>query len=123
MPLRQGCPMNLGKRFAPPPMTDDLKASVARIEDIWRGTRARFGKGGPFLFGAFTAADAMFAPVVTRLDTYSIPVAPETRAYMDAVLAHPAFVEWRSAGLAEPWDIAEYEAGHTQTQSSLPARV
>lgn len=123
MPLRQGCPMNLGKRFATPPMTEDLRASIARVEEIWRDTRARFGKGGPFLFGAFTAADAMYAPVVTRLDTYAVSVAPDTRVYMDAVLAHPAFEEWRAAGLAEPWDIAEYETGHTMTRSLLPARA
>lgn len=124
MPLRQGCPMNLGKRYATPPMTEDLKANVARIEEIWRDTRARFSNaGGPFLFGAFTAADAMYAPVVTRFETYGIAVAADTRAYMDAVLALPAVVEWREAGLAEPWDIAEYEAGHTEIQSFLPVRA
>lgn len=123
LPLRQACPMNLGKRFAPPAMTDDLAANIARIEDIWRRMRARFGLGGDFLFGAFSAADAMYAPVVTRFDTYGLPVARDSRAYMDAVLAHPSFVAWREAGLAEPWDIAEYEAGHTMLESFLPTRV
>ena len=123
MPLRQACSMNLGKRFAAPAMTDDLQANVARIEDIWRTTRARFGSGGAYLYGAFTAADAMYAPVVTRLDTYGIAVADDTRAYMRTVLLHPSFVAWRAAGLAEPWDIAEYEAGHTMLESFLPARA
>lgn len=116
LPLRQACPMNLAKRFAPPAMTDDLTANVARIEQIWRTTRSRFGRGGDFLYGAFTAADAMYAPVVTRLDTYGLPVADDTRAYMRAVMAHPSFVAWRKAGLAEAWTIAEYEAGHTVTE-------
>lgn len=123
MALRQACPMNLGKRFATPATSGDLEANVARIEAIWGETHARFAGGGPFLFGAFNAADAMYAPVVTRLDTYGIPVAAATRAYMDAVLTHPAFLEWRTAGLAEPWDIPEYEAGHTTIESFLPART
>lgn len=120
--LRQACPMNLGKRLARPHANPDLKSSVLRIEDIWRSTHARFGAGGPFLFGAFSAADAMYAPVVTRLDTYGITVAIETRVYMQAILEHPAFQEWRRSALAEPWDIAEYEAGHVVLESYLPAR-
>lgn len=119
--LRQACPMNLAKRFNTPELSDDLKANVARIETIWRDTRARFGTrthdSGPYLFGPFTAADAMFAPVVTRLDTYQIPVAADTRTYMDNVLAHPAFLEWKRAALAEPWTIDDYETGHTATDT------
>lgn len=112
--LRQSCPMNLGKRFAAPPISDDLKSNLDRLETMWRDARRRFASdGGPFLFGAFSAADAMFAPVVTRLDTYSMPVAAETRGYMDAVLAHPAVIEWKRGAFAEPWRIPEYEAGHT----------
>ncbi|MDX2288691.1 MAG: glutathione S-transferase family protein [Hyphomicrobiaceae bacterium] len=111
--LRQGCPMNLGKRFATPPLSDDLNANIARLEEIFVGTRGRFGQSGPYLFGTFTAADAMFAPVVTRLDTYQLPVSSETRAYMDAVMRHPAFVAWQTAARAEPWTIDAYEAGHT----------
>lgn len=119
--LRQACPMNLGKRFKSPEMGEDLKANVARIEDIWRDARARFGArtrdGGPYLFGQFTATDAMFAPVVTRLDTYQIPVCSDSRSYMDAILSHPAFLEWKQAALAEPWTIADYETGHTATET------
>ena len=112
--LRQTCPMHLGKRFAAPTMTDDLAANVSRVEDIWRETRGRFGAGGPYLFGKrFTAADAMFAPVATRFDSYSIPVAADTRAYIDAIYAHPGFVEWRTAAFEEPWSISAFEDGHT----------
>jgi len=114
MHLRQTCPMNLGKRFATPLMTDDLTANIARIEDIWRQSRARFGSDGPYLFGArFTAADAMFAPVATRLDSYSIDVAADTRAYIDAIYANPHFDAWRKAAFQEPWTIPAYEEGLT----------
>lgn len=118
--LRQSCPMNLGKRFAAPPPSDDLNANISRIEDLWRSTRARFGKGGDFLYGAFTAADAMYAPVVTRLETYGLPVREDTKGYMRAVTAHPSFRAWRKAALAEPWIITEYEAGHTVIESFVP---
>ncbi len=115
--LRQACPMHLGARFATPPITEALLASIDRVEDIWSEARNRFGGGQPFLYGAFSAADAMYAPVVTRFDSYQIPVREATRAYMDAVLSHPAFVAWREAALAEPWRIPEYSTGHTVVES------
>ncbi|WP_333826253.1 glutathione S-transferase family protein [Pinisolibacter sp.] len=99
--LRGACPMNLRTHFAFKDRGPAATADVARIEDAWRDARARFGAGGPFLFGEFSAADAMFAPVVTRLDTYSWPVAADTRAYMDAVLALPAFRTWKAGADAE----------------------
>lgn len=117
MALRQACPMHLGKRFKTPALSEDARANVARIETLWRETRGDFAKGGPYLFGAFTAADAMYAPVVTRLDSYQISVAKDTRAYMDAILSHPAFLEWRDAGRAEPWRINDYEAGHEAVET------
>ena len=89
-----------------------MAANVDRVAEDVEATRARrFGGGRPFLFGDFSAADAMYAPVVTRLDTYQVPVDAETRAYMDAVLTHPAFVEWRTAALKEPWTLPHYEEG------------
>lgn len=103
--LRSACPMNLGKKFGPRDRGEDVARDVARVVALWRDARARHGAGGPFLFGAFSGADAMYAPVVTRLDTYSIPVDGETRAYMDAVLSLPSFREWRAAGLTESWMI------------------
>lgn len=117
LPLRQAYPMNLAKKFSTQPMSDELRANITRIEQLWRETGSEFGIDGDFLFGPFCAADAMFAPVVTRLDTYQIPVAADTRVYMDAVLAHPAFLEWKQAALAEPWTIADYETGHTATET------
>jgi len=105
--LRKNCPMNL---WLPPkkrPVPDEAMADVRRIDALWSDCRARFGQrpenGGPFLFGAFTAADAMYAPVVTRLHGFGLDVGAVSRAYMDAVMALPAFVEWHQAALKEPW--------------------
>lgn len=117
MALRQALPMNLSKRFMTPVLNDDVKANIARIETLWREMRVDHGGPGPYLFGAFTAADAMFAPVATRLDTYQVPVAKDTRAYIDALLAHPAFAKWKREALAEPFRIEDYEAGLTVTES------
>jgi len=101
--LRRACPMNLWLPVKPRPQGDEVMADVARIEALWSDCRARFGKGGPFLFGAFGAADAMYAPVVARFHSYGIPVTATTRAYMDAVMALPAWAQWCEAALKEPW--------------------
>ena len=101
--LRRNCPMNM---WLPPkarPLPDEVTPDVARIETLWADCRARFGKGGAFLFGAFGAADAMYAPVVARFHNYGIPVSDVARAYMDAVTALPAWKEWCAAALKEPW--------------------
>jgi glutathione S-transferase len=102
-PLRRNCPMNL---WLPPkqrPQPDEVIGNVRRIDALWSDCRARFGKDGPFLFGAFGAADAMYAPVVARLHSYCLEVGPVSHAYMDAVMALPAWSEWRAAALKEPW--------------------
>ena len=114
MALRQACPMNLIKEIAPNEFSDEVYGNVRRIEQIWQMARARFRTSDKsFLFGAFSAADAMYAPVVCRLDTYQIDVSDEARAYMDAILSFVPFQEWRAAALKETWDITEYEDGHT----------
>jgi glutathione S-transferase len=106
-PLRQNCTMNLWLPAKPRPQTDAVLANVRRIDELWCDCRARFGQntefGGPFLFGAFGAADAMYAPVVARLHTYGIPVSPNARAYMDAVRTLPAWRQWYEAAMKEPW--------------------
>ena len=101
--LRSACPMNLGKKFAQKDRGEAVARDVARFSEIVRQAREQFGAGGPFLFGAFSAADAMYAPLVTRLDTYSIALDDTTRAYSDAILILPAFQEWRSAAMEEEW--------------------
>lgn len=108
--LRDGCPTNFRRAPRAIPVSDAVKADVARVEAAWAGARKAFGEAGPFLYGAFSAADAMFAPVVNRLDTYVVPVSPATRAYMDAVMALPAWKAWIAGGEAEPWRIEKYEA-------------
>jgi glutathione S-transferase len=121
-PLRQACPMNLTKRFKPKDHGADVEANVARICAIWSDARRRFGDAGPFLFGAFAAADAMYAPVVTRFDTYQLPVDDNTRTYMAAVLGHPAFVAWRTSALSEPWMLPHYEEGHEVAETYVPTQ-
>jgi glutathione S-transferase len=101
--LRRNCPMNLWLPPKPRPQGDDVLADVRRIDALWSDCRARFGGAGPFLFGAFGAADAMYAPVVARFHSYGLPVSADARAYMDAVMALPAWREWRDAALKEPW--------------------
>ena len=107
--LRNACPMNLRRPQRPVMMNDAIRADIARIEEIWRDCRKTYGKGGKFLFGKFCNADAMFAPVVTRFETYAIPVAKDTRAYMDTVLATKAFKKWKSAALKETWIVPHDE--------------
>jgi len=102
-PLRQNCTMNLWLPVKARPQPPEVLANVARIEQMWADCRARFGQGGPFLFGAFGAADAMYAPVVARFNTYGLPVSAKTRAYMDAVMALPAWREWYDAAMQETW--------------------
>jgi glutathione S-transferase len=107
--LRSACPMNLGKKFAQKDRGEAVARDVARFVEIVRQAREHFGAGGPFLFGAFSAADAMYAPLVTRLDTYSIALDATTRAYADAILVLPAFQEWRSAAMEEEWIVGADE--------------
>jgi glutathione S-transferase len=108
--LRQACPTNFRRAPKAVPLSDEVKADVARIEAAWAEARAAYGKAGPFLFGRFSAADAMFAPVVNRFHAYAIPVTPETRAYMDAVMALPAWKAWIADGEAKPWRMEKYES-------------
>lgn len=107
--LRGACPMNLARRFHPRDRGARVAADVARITTIWREARQRFGAGGPFLFGGFSAADAMFAPVTARFTTYSIALDPISAAYVEAVQGTAGFRAWREAALAEPWIVAEDE--------------
>ncbi len=108
--LRAACPMNVRKRHPAKDRGEAVTKDVERVTHLWRTARERFGAGGPFLFGAFSAADAMFAPVVTRLLTYSLPFDLAVRPYMDAVLGTPAFRAWHAAAMAEPWTVAHDEA-------------
>jgi glutathione S-transferase len=111
MTLRRAMPMNCRVTYPARPIKDlELAADIARIEAIWADCRARFGLGGPYLFGRYSLADAMFAPVVTRFTTYQVPVSAGTAAYMKAVHAHPHIVEWIAGARAETERIEKYEA-------------
>lgn len=115
--LRQAMPMVLGRDASGQGRTPEALADIARIETLWRTTRATFGQAGPYLFGAtLTAADAMFAPVVCRFITWAPDLAPETHAYVTAIRAHPLMEEWYEAAAAEPleWRLPHYE-GATPT--------
>jgi glutathione S-transferase len=107
--LRNECGMNLHRPVGAVELSADARANVARIQDIWAECRERHAEAGPFLFGAFGAADAMFAPVVHRFRTYEIAVKPQSRRYMDTMMALPAFQEWTNAGLAETLVIEKFE--------------
>jgi glutathione S-transferase len=107
--LRNECGMNLHRPVGAIALSADARADIARIQQIWIECRARHGKAGPFLFGAFGGADAMFAPVVHRFRIYAIEVAPEVRDYMDAMMSLPAFAEWTRAALAETLVIEKFE--------------
>jgi glutathione S-transferase len=115
--LRMACPMNLGKRFQPRDLGSDVDDNLRRFQGLVSDCRRRFGAGGEFLYGAFSAADCMYAPLVSRLDTYQVDLASQTRQYVNAVLEHPAFVKWKTDALAEPWGITHYENGWTAVET------
>jgi glutathione S-transferase len=111
--LRNNMPMNIRASFPGKGMTPGVRADIERITGLWRDCRKRFAGAFPkddgFLFGTFGAADAMFAPVVTRFKTYSVTLDSDADAYCTAVLAHPAMKEWVDAAAHEPWLIDAYE--------------
>lgn len=107
--LRVHLPMNMRRAVKRRELTPEATADIARIEAAWSDARQRFGTGGDFLFGGFSAADAMFAPVVNRLHIYDVPVSAATRAYLDAVMALPAYRDWQKDAAAETWRVAKYE--------------
>ncbi|MCW5721854.1 MAG: glutathione S-transferase family protein [Devosia sp.] len=105
--LRSHAPMNL--RAAHPGKVDveAVRKDLQRIEHLWGGLLAR--SGGPFLFGKFSAADAMFAPLATRLRTYALPVSDVASAYVEAIYSLPAFQHWLGLALREPWIVDDDE--------------
>jgi glutathione S-transferase len=107
--LRTECGMNLRKRHPPRELPENVRAELVRIFELWAQARARHGGGGPYLFGTFGAVDIMFAPVVTRFVTYSVPLPRFAAAYVETMLAHPWMQEWYEAAQDEPWVIEKYE--------------
>ncbi|MGO8992746.1 MAG: glutathione S-transferase family protein [Polyangiaceae bacterium] len=111
--LRSQLPMNIRRHPIHLALTPEVEAEVARIVAIWGECRRRFGAAGPFLFGKFTLADAMFAPVATRFRTYGVPMDEVTAAYVAAIHELPTMHEWTEAAKHEPWSNATYDrVGH-----------
>lgn len=105
--LRSHAPMNLRASHPGRVNVDAIRHDLHRIETLWGGLLD--ASGGPFLFGAFTAADAMFAPVATRIRTYALPVSDHAAGYVEAIYGLPAFQEWLMLALREPWVIDDDE--------------
>ena len=108
--LRSECPMNVRRVLERPlALGAGAQRDAARVQQIWRETRERFGAGGEFLFGGFGIADAFFGPVVFRFRTYRVALDPGAQRYADAMLAHPAVQAWIEAARNEPESIPKYE--------------
>jgi glutathione S-transferase len=122
VPFRSECSMNFWRPPAKRTLSADAQANIARVQEIWTEARATYGAGGPFLFGKFSAADAMYAPVVQRFIAYDIDVSAPVKAYMQAMTALPAWKEWRRAALSEPWVIPTFEYDWPEVKR-LPAEA
>jgi glutathione S-transferase len=108
--LRQHLPMNIRSSFPDRGVTPEVQGDINRVMAIWRDCRTRFGSGqGDFLFGPFTIADAMYAPVVTRFRTYRIELERDAAAYCDTIMALPAMQEWIVAARNEPMIVEAFE--------------
>lgn len=105
--LRGECPMNARRVYEDFALSDGVRADIARICDLWRDCLAE--SGGPFLFGDFCIADAMYAPIVSRFETYGVELDDVCRAYSDALFALPAVQDWYAVTKAETWVIDKYE--------------
>lgn len=100
--LRSECPMDIIRRHPGRPRSAECEVEIARVLSLWQDCRSRFGAGGPWLFGSFSVADCMYAPVVTRFVTYEVPLDAVGAAYVQAVMQHPAMQEWCAAAALEP---------------------
>jgi glutathione S-transferase len=107
--LRTSLPMNVRRKVSKLELSPEAAADAARVESAFVAARAEFGQAGHFLFCDFSAADAMFAPVVNRLHVYVVDVSAGTRLYMDRMIALPAWNDWATQAQAEPWVIDKYE--------------
>jgi glutathione S-transferase len=116
--LRSAAPMNLRASHPGKVDPDSVRADLSRIDALWTGLVA--ASGGPYLFGAFSAADAMFAPVATRIRTYALSVSDGAQAYVEAIYALPAFQDWYAAALREPWIVEDDEIDAIRARAARP---
>lgn len=103
MALRAACPMNMRRAFAKIDISDAVRKDIRRIETIWAECLEKFG--GPFLFGDYSIADGMYAPIVNRFQIYELSQSPAVQAYTKTMTALPAWKVWDEASRAEPWVI------------------
>jgi len=103
--LRRNLPMDASRELKAKSRAAKVPDEIARVQQIWIDARKRFGTGGPFLFGRFSIADCMFAPVVSRFRTYGVKLEPVAEAYCATIMALPAMGEWIAAAKREPWVI------------------
>jgi glutathione S-transferase len=114
LPLRRALPMNVRATVQGVAIDGEVRADIVRILTLWAEARARFGRGGPFLFGTFSAADVIYAPVVSRFRTYGIGVPGFAASYMQAMWEHEWLRQWVAAAESEQWVIEQYEVPVTQ---------
>ncbi|HEY1796759.1 MAG TPA: glutathione S-transferase family protein [Stellaceae bacterium] len=107
--LRRHLPMNIRRVPSVREIPSEVQADIDRVTTIWRDCRTRYGKGGDCLFGHFTIADAMYAPVVSRFRSYCVPLGPLEDAYCAAIMALPAMREWVASAKTEPWMVDNFE--------------
>ncbi|MBI1253611.1 MAG: glutathione S-transferase [Hyphomonas sp.] len=117
--IRQLCSMDIRSRHPAPDMTPALEADITRLQAMWSGLRARYGSGGPFLFGAWSAADAFYTPVVTRFRTYGLPLSGAAAEYSAAVLEDPLFRTLEEQAKLEPWWIKYGPGGNGRSTGYL----
>lgn len=108
LPIRRDLSMNIHRRCKAYDLQDDTLRSIARVQELWNDCRARFGQGGPWLFGARSIADAFYLPVATRFRTYGIALDPVSQAWCDTALADADFLEWEAAAQPNSWDRPGY---------------
>ncbi|MFC4292880.1 glutathione S-transferase family protein [Sphingorhabdus arenilitoris] len=113
LPLRRECPMNIRKTFEDVTISGETRQDAIRILQLWAEARSRFGKEGPYLFGTFSAADIMFAPVVTRFITYGFTLPGFAAAYAETMMGHRWMEEWFQAAGEEEWTIEKFETPAT----------
>jgi glutathione S-transferase len=111
--LRRECPMNTRRTLTDVTVSEETRADAIRILQNWAEARSRFGTEGPYLFGTFSAADIMFAPVVARFVTYGFTLPGFAQGYAETMMAHPWMEEWYAAAAEEPWTIKKFEAAAT----------
>ncbi|OYW57981.1 MAG: glutathione S-transferase, partial [Rhodobacterales bacterium 12-65-15] len=125
--LRSACPMNLRASYADSQPSDAVRADLSRLETLWSWARTTTGSATPWLCGDYSAADAFFAPVATRIATYNLPVSAEAMLYVNAHLAHPSFRRWRAMGMVDGADQDTYRRDQPRRDwpgpASLPARA